>query len=354
MSRHLDAIWRRAIKRGLIAGGLEAAHLISRLGLLRQLRGEGAIFTLHHVRPFERHAIDPNAHLEVTPDFLDLALTRLARDGYDFIPLTDLPRRLASPEPRRFACFTLDDGYRDNADHALAVFERHGAPFTIFVTPGFADRTHSIWWETLAELLNAQSRLSFDFGRGMEAIEIATPAQKLNAFDRFCRFIWDGDEAEAVAALDRLARQHGIEPLDITARLTMDGAQLRALSQHPLATLGAHTVSHRALKRLSDAAASEEILRSSQWLTALTGAAPRTIAYPYGTHDAVDARDKALVQEAGFDLAVTTRPGTIAPALAESHSGLAALPRISLNGYYQSARCVAALASGIPFAIMRG
>ena len=35
---------------------------------------------------------------------------------------------------------TFDDGYVDTAVHALPILERHGAPFTLYVTTGFADR----------------------------------------------------------------------------------------------------------------------------------------------------------------------------------------------------------------------
>ncbi|NNH30868.1 polysaccharide deacetylase, partial [Rhizobium sp. SEMIA 4085] len=86
----MHRLWKSRAKRIAITGGLEAAHLIAALRLMRSARGRGAIFTLHHVRPHEPHAFEPNAHLEITPEFLDAALTRLAHDGYRFVALDEV------------------------------------------------------------------------------------------------------------------------------------------------------------------------------------------------------------------------------------------------------------------------
>jgi peptidoglycan/xylan/chitin deacetylase (PgdA/CDA1 family) len=348
MSVTLDALWRRGVKRGLIAGGLETANLIARAGMLRKARGRGAIFTLHHVRPPQTSVIAPNAHLEVTPQFLEQAIEQLAADGYEFIALDALPARLASPQTRPFACFTLDDGYRNNAEHALPVFERHGVPFTIFVSEGFAERRVSLWWETVAQLLANIDSIGFDFGAGEERLDIACSKRKLDVFDRFSSYVQRDDETKNVAEIDRLASRHDVDALGITAALTMDSAELVQLSRHPLVSLGAHTPSHRALSRLSEAEARREMQNSADWLEQLTGRRPTTIAYPYGTTWAVTEREPQLAKALGYEVAVTTQPGTISE---RDHDALTALPRISLNGYYQTPRYVSALASGIPFTI---
>src|SRR5690606_17426228 len=185
-----------------------------------------------------------NRHLEITPDFLERAIVQLRGEGYDFVSLTEIPDRLRTPATRPFAAFTLDDGYRNNAEHALPVFERHGVPFTIFVTRGFAERTHSLWWETLGRLLDRLEAVNFDFGRDTEDLDLSTETLKLRAFDRFAHLVAMQDEELAVSRIDALARQNGIDPLKITADLVMDIDESRRLARHPLASLGAHTLSH--------------------------------------------------------------------------------------------------------------
>jgi peptidoglycan/xylan/chitin deacetylase (PgdA/CDA1 family) len=337
------------LKRAIISSGLEVASIISALGLFRGARGQGAIFTLHHVRPQPENAFQPNDLLEVTPEFLETAIVTLKDEGYDFIRLDDIPARLAGSLRRPFACFTLDDGYRDNAVFAADVFTRHQVPFTIFLNSGFANRSHTIWWETLDALLNQVHCMKFDFGKGAETLTVATPTQKLSAFNRIASYINTEDEREAVMRLDTEATRLGVDPHRIVAELTLGEGELRALIRNPLVSYGAHTVSHRGIARLSPDDAEAEITGCMEAVAAITGAAPKTFAYPYGDDRSFASRERQTLKRLGVDIAVTTRPGTLRPEMAADMTGL---PRISLNGLYQKARYVRALASGIPFKLL--
>lgn len=345
-------VMRQGLKRAVITGGLEFAHFAGRAGLMATARGMGAIFTLHHVRPKLPQTFDPNAHLEITPEFLEAAIEHLREEGYQFVALADLPARLAIARAgERFAAFTLDDGYRNNAVHAQPVFTRHKVPFTVFVTPGFYCKTHGIWWETLTELLRAAPHLEFDFGTGPVTMPLATPFQKQAAFNRMARFVqMETDEATAIEKLDAAAKAHGIDPMMITERLVMREPELKSLVLNPLASIGAHTISHRSLARLSDEEARREMTESADRIAAIIGHRPETFAYPYGNSAAVSPREHRLAKELGFRLAVTTDPGTLS---ARSFDAPTTLPRISLNGLYQKPKYVGALASGIPFRLLR-
>jgi len=340
---------RAGLKRAAITGGLETAWLLTRAGLMGGARGRGVIFTLHQVRPKQPRSFDPNAHLEITPDFLDRAIRQLQADGYEFVALDAVPARLAERSARPFAAFTLDDGYRNNADHALPIFAAHGVPFTVFVSGGYVDRTHTMWWETAADLLSTRTSLSFDFGRGEERLDLAGNAAKQAAFGRIAQFVLRPGEAEAVARLNRLAAEHGVDAHAIPDGATMTGDELKALAAHPLASLGAHTISHRALALLDEDEARREMVASAERIRAITGTMPTTFAYPYGDPPAASAREFRLAETLGFKVAVTTNPGTLSEA---ALAGLTALPRVSLNGHFQKRRYVAALASGIPFKLM--
>lgn len=347
----MTAVLKGFLRKAAITGGLEASRILGRVGALPAARGRGAIFTLHHVRPFKPRRLDTNGHLEITPDFLDTAIRQLKADGYRFVPLEAVPGLLAGePDGRPFAAFTLDDGYRDNVQHALPVFERHSVPFTVFVARGLSERSHTLWWETAEAMFNATDRFTIETDAGNTTHHVSGLAAKRAVYDLVCGAICGPQESLAIARLDAAARSVGVDPTAIVTDLVMPAEELAALSRHPLASLGAHSLSHRALDYLADAEAMAELSGSADYVEAITGKRPAAFAYPYGDRRSASDRIAALAQRAGFALAVTTRPGTL-----DAHS-LAApmlLPRISLNGYYQKPRYVSALASGIPFRLMR-
>ncbi|MVA57533.1 polysaccharide deacetylase family protein [Agrobacterium vitis] len=337
-------------KQGLIAGGLVAAGIARRLGALKDARGLGAIFTLHQVRPYRPLRPDPNRHLEITPQFLDAALRALWRENYEFIRLEDVPARLATGAGQRpFAAFTVDDAYYNNRDIALPIFERFDAPFTVFVCQGLSERSHGLWWETLAALTRKANRLEWDFDGRTRILSTDTPLRKAAAFQQIASQITAVDEAERIARLNRMAAEVGIDSRDIVAKAILPSETLADFAAHPLVSLGAHTVSHRGLTGLDDETVRLELKNSADYLETLTGTRPVSFAYPYGDGRSVDQRTVALVREAGYRLAVTTRPATL---FANDGQRLHALPRISLNGRFQTPATVRTLASGIPFRLM--
>ncbi|MFA7413240.1 MAG: polysaccharide deacetylase family protein [Rhizobium sp.] len=342
-----DPVLKDLVRYVTISAGLEASNVLHRAGAMASARGLGAIFTLHHVRPYAPKVANTNDHLEITPEFLDAAIVQLKSEGYRFIRLEDIPSAIASrTDSRPFAVFSLDDGYRDNAEYALPVFARHDVPFTVFVCRGFSERTHTIWWETAAALLNASQAVDLKNGDGPIHYDVRTRRTKYAAFDHMAEAICARGEAKTIAKLDRAAMENGIDPKAIVEQLVMSGAELRKFSAHPLVSLGAHTLSHRALAYLSESEVRQELSASADYVEAITDRRPVTFAYPYGDRRSVTPEIARIVSQSGFTVGVTTSPGTVTGSSAQD---LMLLPRISLNGYYQRKRYVSALASGIPF-----
>lgn len=343
---------RKFLRNALIRSGLETMALADAGGLLRGAGGRAAIFTLHHVHPEGDDRGSPNALLSITPRFLERAIQACLERGMTPLALQDLPERMADPrDDRKYFCVTLDDGYRDNAQFAAPVFRRYNIPYTIFITAGFVERTRSIWWETLEALLARRSAFTFDFGPGEERLAAETTLQKHAVFDRFGAYVARANEDQAVARIDALARDCGLDPLGLVDRLTMDAKALRDLQQSdPLLRLGAHTLTHVNLKRVDEDRLEKELKGSADAVERYAGYRPTALAYPYGYASAVGEREFAAARDAGFSIAVTTRPGLVNP---DSFLQPTSLCRVSLNGLYQRKRYVRALISGVPFKLMR-
>lgn len=345
----LKSALKSKLKHVAIRAGLEAVALTHAGALWPQAAGRGVIFTLHHVRPAVG-GFDANAHLSVTPEFLEAAIIVAKQQGLQPVALEDLPRLLADPnDTRRFVCFTLDDGFRNNTEHAAPVFRRHGIPYTIFITEGFVERTRSLWWEVVGALVRDHAGLRVDLGSGTETLPLNTAAQKAAGFARLSQMVERADEDSGVAALDTLARGHGLDPLALTASLTMDAVELRQLAADPLVRYGAHTLTHVNLRRTDEQRLRREIAGSAAAVERYVGYRPLAFAYPYGFPTAVGERETSAVAEAGFSLAVTTQPGVLRPSDLRRPT---AFHRVSLNGLYQKRRYVRALLTGIPFKLM--
>jgi predicted ATP-grasp superfamily ATP-dependent carboligase/peptidoglycan/xylan/chitin deacetylase (PgdA/CDA1 family) len=339
---------KRLGKYGAIRAGLEVSSFPPVRSAFPSLAGRGVIFTLHHVRPGRAvSAFAPNVQLSVTPQFLEEAIQAALECGLVPVHLHDLPALLAdNHEGRSFCAFTLDDGYRNNADHAAPIFRKYAVPYTIFITPGFVERTRSLWWETAAALTQKAASFEFDFGAGPEQVACANPSQKAEAFTRLEDFVQNFSEDEAVERIDRAARQHGVDPIAIVDELVMDTDELRTLSEDPLVHFGAHTMTHVNMRKVDAARLAYEIAESARRVEAYIGHRPRSFSYPYGWVRAVGEREAKAVQDAGFSAAVTTQAGVIGPHSLEKPTQL---PRVSLNGRFQKKRFVKALISGLPF-----
>ncbi|WP_265519007.1 polysaccharide deacetylase family protein [Nitratireductor luteus] len=338
---------RRFVRHALIRTGLEGISLTRAGHLWRGAAGRGVIFTLHHVRPATSTLTRPNALLSITPTFLEEAIQACLERGMTPLPLEDLPERLAdSRDKRAYFCFTLDDGYRDNAQFATPVFRKYDVPYTIFLTSGFVERTRSIWWETLEAILAGNSEIVFDFGTGDKHLSLGSDIRKTFVYDRFVDYLISIDEDDAVDAIDRLARSVGIDPLALTDRLILRSDEIARLVEDPLCRFGGHSLTHVNLRRVDADRLKREVHGSLDTVERYTGYRPATFAYPYGYSSAVGPREIQTARQAGFKVAVTNLPGVLYP---ESTQDPTAFRRISLNGNYQKRRYVGALLSGVPF-----
>lgn len=313
-------------------------------------QGVGVIFTLHHVRPeLERaNGFAPNRILEVTPDFLDAVLDQVQEAGLDVLSLDEAMQRLKDGDDRRFACFTFDDGYRDNLEYALPLFKRRSLPLTLYVPTDYPDGNGELWWLALEEIIARASEIELARDGVLWRLATSTPQEKTRAFEEIYWWLRSLDEATQRSVVRALADRHEVDMAADCSRLVMNWDEIRTMAADPLVTIGAHTKGHFAIAKLSDERAHEEMAGSADRIEQELGHRPIHFSFPYGDPGSAGPREFRLARDAGFKTAVTTRKGMLFP---DHRRHLTALPRVSLNGEYQSLTYTALYLSGAPFAL---
>jgi peptidoglycan/xylan/chitin deacetylase (PgdA/CDA1 family) len=342
------------LKQTIVRGGLESLYFTGAHIVLKPfVAGVGAILTLHHVRPPRPGRFQPNRLLEVTPRFLARVVKSLRRSGLDLISLDEMHRRIVARDfSRRFVCLTFDDGYRDTLQWAYPILKNAAVPFAVYVPTSFPDRLGELWWLVLEAVIARNDRIGLVIDGRDCKFDCGTVAEKRSLYDQL--YWWlrrRPTETEMRTVVRNLAAFYQVDIAAFCEELCMSWPELAQLASDPLVTIGAHTVNHPMLAKLSQQTVRSEMELSRSVIEAALAVRPEHLSYPIGDPTSAGPREFEIAAELGFKTAVTTRPGVIFP----EHAGhLTALPRISLNGDYQRVRYVRVLLSGAATAMWNG
>jgi peptidoglycan/xylan/chitin deacetylase (PgdA/CDA1 family) len=342
------------LSQSIIRGGLESLYFSGAHFALRPfVGGVGAILALRHVRPPRPDRFQPNRLLEVTPQFFARMVRRLRRSRLDLISLDEMHRRLVEGDfKRRFLCLTFDDGYRDLRQWAYPILKEGGVPFAIYVPTSFPDRLGELWWLVLEAVIARNNRVGLIIAGRDRTFDCGTVAEKQALYDELYWWLRSrATETEMRGIVRSLAAYYHVDIAAFCEELCMSWPELAELASDPLVTIGAHTVTHPALSRLSQDAARSEMELSRSVIEAALAVRPAHFSYPYGDRNSAGKREFEIAAEIGFKTAVTARPGVV---FAKHKRSMTALPRISLHGDYQRMRYVSVLLSGAATPMWQG
>ena len=339
------------LRKTIIRTGMETLYFSGAHRMMRPLvGGVGAILMLHNVRPARRSRFQPNRLLEVTPRFLEQVAKWLRRSGVDLVSLDEMHRRIVEGRfDRRFICVTFDDGYRDTLQHAYPILKRYEIPFAVYIPTSFPDRLGELWWPALEAVIAHNERVGLVIDGEDRRFDCRTIEQKRDLFDSVYGWLRSrNSEEELRRAVRDMCARYQVDIANFCDDLCMSWKELAELAADPLVTIGAHTVNHVILTKVSASTARAEMDMSRRVIEASLGVSPTHFAYPIGDPEAAGRREFEIAAELGFKTAVTTRPGVL---FREHQQHLLALPRISLNGEFQQLRYVSVLLSGSATAV---
>jgi peptidoglycan/xylan/chitin deacetylase (PgdA/CDA1 family) len=278
----------------------------------REHEPHGAVLMYHRVAQV---ATDP-WHLSVTPTNFE-SQVRALRDAFDLVPLSQLRGQLRpGRRSRPVASITFDDGYLDNLTVAKPILQRYGAPATVFVATGFLGRRQGFWWDRLANAILAGTALppilqieSDGVRFSAEDAALARPGirgqrARRRLHDRLWVWLCDQPDASREHALASLERWSGPVAPPRSDDRPMTADELRDLAADGLIEIGAHTVTHPMLSRLTSRDKAIQIERSRIECRQILGQDPPCFSYPNGNHDPESVE---IVRRTGFAAACDSR-----------------------------------------------
>ena len=270
------------------------------------------------------HRILPEADeisSDVTARVFDAQMRGLT-DHFTPVRLSEALDRLDSGSlPSRAVCVTFDDGYRNNAEVALPILERHGVPATFFVATGFMDGG-VMWNDAVIEAIRASRSARLDLERwGQGVFALDTSEARRECAKKLLTYLKYTPPEERESKVHDLAEHLAVAP---PRDLMMRAEHVRALKSAGM-EIGAHSVSHPILAKLSRADAEREIVESGRHLAEILREPTRLFAYPNGKPGLDYAPEHVeMVRKAGYRSAFATIPG-----MASVRSDRYQVPRIA-------------------------
>jgi peptidoglycan/xylan/chitin deacetylase (PgdA/CDA1 family) len=250
--------------------------------------------------------IDPLFPDEIDASRFDLICGWL-KSWFNVLPLDKAVAHLnAGTLPGRAACITFDDGYADNFQVALPILQRHGLTATFFISTGFLDGGR-MWNDTIIESVRALAGATLDgTSAGLGRYSLDSVAQSQQVIGEIISKVKYLEIAERVKITETLARAASA---DLPKNLMMTSTEVKRLFQAGM-QIGAHTVSHPILARLSGEEAKREIQNSKVFLEELLGERVGLFAYPNGKPgEDYSPQTVDTVRKLDFDAAVSTTWG---------------------------------------------
>jgi len=295
---------RPALRRAAIARVAGTAFRTGLTALLTRAAGRGEprvpVLCFHRVND-DRDPFFPAMPTAV----FERQMAYVAR-AYRVVGLDEMLDRTDRGElPGNALVVTFDDGYRDNLTHAAPILARHRIAATVFLSTGFIGTAAVPWFDRVAGAFKTATAGAFASPWGA-VLPLGSQAERLAALDATLGHLKRLPHEQLERTADAIAAELAAAAPAKNAMLGWDDVHaLRGLG----CAIGAHTVTHPILSRMSPAGAADEIARSRRMVEAGCGVAPRAFAYPNGQPDDYSSTTMRLAREAGFDAAVTTRFG---------------------------------------------
>ena len=302
-----SALVRAAAVSAYHAGALPALNAVAGCVTLgrrgRALRKPSAqILTYHRVND------DHDPFFPSTPTETFQQQMEYISRSFRVMTVEDIVDRMdAGTLPRNALAITFDDGYRDTLTHAAPILARYGLPATVFLATGFVGAGEFPWFDQLALALKL-TRVSAVMLPDGKPMPLGSLSERLLALDQALSHLKRTPDCQRREEMTSLLSHLGVKVVRYLKDLMLSWDDVHALTGLGF-SIGAHTVNHPILSRVTLAQAEREIMGSKVMIETALGRPVKAFAYPNGRPEDYTQDIKQLVQQIGFTCAVTTRHG---------------------------------------------
>ena len=258
------------------------------------------VFTLHRVRnhDFGCGDVDLNVLEQSLQVLRDLDVPIICLDA-----VLDASRG-RSDLPPVSVCFTVDDGYWDQAEQILPVFLKYDVCPTLFLITGFLDGLLWPWDARIHELFRKvdRNRLELRVEGEVRRIDVSDLASRQKARDDFteeCKRLGDECREETISALAR-AMGYDSMPAQPPYYRAMTWSQARQLELLGV-RFGSHSISHCVFSRATAEDAKRELESSWRRVKEELSNPSKVFAWPIGRRIDFGDRDIRLAAEVGYE-----------------------------------------------------
>ena len=311
------------MRRSLSAAGERSSHEAS----LRLMRIPGKKALARAFRPVQSFVAPGGLVLgyhrvsDATWDPLNLAISRInfrchldvISDKYNIVSLSALvAMKQRGMNLKGCVAITFDDGCEEFIRCAVPELVARNIPATIFITTGYSGER--FWWDEVSNLMsqgnrdNDQMEIEFHATGGKRVFSNLTSDKSAGiAVREICDQLLRIEPSRRSEVIGQIRQQTAGDRTSVSAPRAMTQKQLQELSEISLVEIGAHSVTHPLLSKLSEAEQAREIQGSKSVLEAL-GNSVRGFSYPNGSYS---PQTRDLVKKHGYDYACTSRQAAV-------------------------------------------
>jgi len=248
------------------------------------------------------HGVCRQDHTRFNSIFLTLKIfeqhLKLYKKYFNVVSLDDYYQQKFSDNKFNI-CLTFDDGFANNYQYVLPLLEQYQMPATFFIT-AIRDAGYDILWNDFLGIVSkyGPEKIIFKdktYHKGPHHKYISTETG-ISIVEQL-RSTGFAEKAEMMATLYPLVPfKNNIEETDYWLQMTTP--QIKALSDSPFATIGAHGYFHNDLAQINSDEVKTELVKSKTYLENIIQKPVNSLAFPYGAYTpaVVDT-----AKQAGYD-----------------------------------------------------